>query len=201
MLPESGNEWHPAADYYLSGGSLVVEDEADRVTPLDHDEECPMAISRDQVEKLRALLRAAPQAPAGSVDTTKQQAVRLLAGEIQSLQRRGYTLEQVGEMLKGGGLVLTPPTLKSYLSRAKARRKLSRGTRGKATPFDGPKAAAEREKIETAPVATPAARQGSRAHDAETPGVNTGPGRRDAADGSPLRTGKDAFLIKDKDSY
>jgi hypothetical protein len=37
--------------------------------------------------------------------------------------------------------------------------------------------------------------------DAETPGFNTGAARRDAADGPPLRTGKDAFLIKDKDSY
>src|ERR1035438_8778202 len=81
-----------------------------------------MGLSRDQVEQLRSTLKAVPKAPTASLDTTKQDAVRLLAREIEGLQRRGYSLEQIAEMLKGGGLVVSTPTLKSYLSRAKAAR-------------------------------------------------------------------------------
>ena len=174
-----------------------------------------MAISRDQVEKLRAQLRAAPEAPADSVDTTKQQAVRLLAGEIQTLQRRGYTLEQVGEMLKGGGLVLTTPTLKSYLSRAKAARKPRRDARAagaqgpgikapvspRAASGDDPRAAIGMRKKQTAPVATPAVPPEPAAHDPEGPARNAQLARPETPEAPRLRTGKDAFLINDKDSY
>src|ERR1035438_5501649 len=81
-----------------------------------------MGLSRDQVEQLRSTLRAVPKAPTAGVDTTKQEAVKLLAREIEGLQRRGYSLEQIAEMLKGGGLIVSTPTLKSYLSRAKTAR-------------------------------------------------------------------------------
>ena len=175
-----------------------------------------MAISRDQVEKLRAQLKTAPEAPAGSVDTTKQQAVRLLAGEIQTLQRRGYTLEQVGEMLKGGGLVLTTPTLKSYLSRAKGCPQATPGRAAGSAPedrrdqgacfspraaVDDPRAAIGMGKKQTAPVATPAVPPERAPHDPEGPAGNARLARPETPEAPRLRTGKDAFLINDKDSY
>ena len=82
-----------------------------------------MAISLEQVEQIRGRLREIPQAPAASIDTTKQTAVRLLVAEIKAVQERGYSLEQIAEFLKGWGLDLTTPTLKSYLTRAKGGRK------------------------------------------------------------------------------
>ena len=56
-------------------------------------------------------------------DLSKQALVRLLAKEITALQRRGYTLEQISESLRGEGLSITTPTLKSYLQRAKPAKK------------------------------------------------------------------------------
>jgi hypothetical protein len=91
-----------------------------------------MAITREQVEKARARLTQAPAPPAASVNTTKQEAVRSLVGEIRALQRRGYTLEQVAELFREEGVILTTQTLKSYLARAKAPRKGRAGTRAKA---------------------------------------------------------------------
>ena len=54
---------------------------------------------------------------------SKQGLVRLLAKEITALQRRGYTLQQISESLRGEGLGITTPTLKNYLQRAKPAKK------------------------------------------------------------------------------
>src|ERR1022692_2803578 len=181
-----------------------------------------MGLSRDQVEQLRSTLKAVPKAPAASLDTTKQDAVKLLAREIEGLQRRGYSLEQIAEMLKGGGLVVSTPTLKSYLSRAKTTRERGRqaGPRRKAAGGANAPATTEVESVvkadasrgatpKTAGKGTPPAPGGVSARD----GVVVAPIKASpaslAADAAaaempaptPLRGGKDAFLIKDKDSY
>jgi hypothetical protein len=181
-----------------------------------------MGLSRDQVEQLRSTLKAVPKAPAASLDTTKQDAVKLLAREIEGLQRRGYSLEQIAEMLKGGGLVVSTPTLKSYLSRAKTTRERGKGAGPRKKAAGGANAPA------TAQVASVVKADASRGATPKTTGKGTppAPGGVSAPDGagvaainatpaSPtanaaaaetpaptaLRGGKDAFLIKDKDSY
>jgi hypothetical protein len=181
-----------------------------------------MGLSRDQVEQLRSTLKAVPKAPAASLDTTKQDAVKLLAREIEGLQRRGYSLEQIAEMLKGGGLVVSTPTLKSYLSRAKTTRERGKGASLRRKVAGGANAPA------TAEVASVVKADASRGATPKTTGKGTppAPGGVSARDGvvvaavraSPtslaadaaaaetpaptaLRGGKDAFLIKDKDSY
>jgi hypothetical protein len=181
-----------------------------------------MGLSRDQVEQLRSTLKAVPKAPAAGVDTTKQEAVKLLAREIEGLQRRGYSLEQIAEMLKGGGLVVSTPTLKSYLSRAKTTRERGKGAGPRRKVAGGANAPAVPE------VASVVKADGSRGATPKTTGKATppAPGGVSALDGagvaavkvtpaSPaadateaetpaptaLRGGKDAFLIKDKDSY
>jgi hypothetical protein len=181
-----------------------------------------MGLSRDQVEQLRSKLKAVPKAPAASVDTTKQEAVKLLAREIEGLQRRGYSLEQIAEMLKGGGLVVSTPTLKSYLSRAKTTRERGKGAGLRRKAAGGANAPA------TSEVASAAKADASRGATPKTTGKGTPPvpGGASAPDragvatvkitpASPttdaasaetpapaaLRGGKDAFLIKDKDSY
>jgi len=181
-----------------------------------------MGLSRDQVEQLRSTLKAVPKAPAAGVDTTKQEAVKLLAREIEGLQRRGYSLEQIAEMLKGGGLVVSTPTLKSYLSRAKTTRERGRGAGPRRKVVGGANAPA------TAGVASVVKADASRGATPKTTSKGTppAPGGVSAPDGAgvtavkaspaspaadgvaagtpapmPLRDGKDAFLIKDKDSY
>jgi hypothetical protein len=181
-----------------------------------------MGLSRDQVEQLRSTLKAAPKVPAASVDTTKQEAVKLLAREIEGLQKRGYSLEQIAEMLKGGGLVVSTPTLKSYLSRAKTTRERGKGAGLRRKAAGGANAPA------TAEVASVVKTDASGSATPKTIGKGTSPapGRVSALNGSSiaavkttpasptadaaaaetpapaaLRGGKDAFLIKDKDSY
>jgi|ERR1022692_3143462 hypothetical protein len=181
-----------------------------------------MGLSRDQVEQLRTTLKAAPKAPAAGVDTTKQEAVKLLAREIEGLQRRGYSLEQIAEMLKGGGLVVSTPTLKSYLSRAKTTRERGKGTGPRTKVTGGVNAPAT---VGVASVVKADASRGAapKTTGKGTPPVSGGASAPDGADvavvkGTPasptvdaaaaetpapaaLRGGKDAFLIKDKESY
>lgn len=47
----------------------------------------------------------------------------MLSKEIADLQKRGYTLDQISETLRGEGLSIATPTLKSYLQRAKPTKK------------------------------------------------------------------------------
>jgi hypothetical protein len=173
-----------------------------------------MAVSREQVETLRKMLKEAPEVPARSIDVTKQETVRLLMSEIQVLQGRGYSLEQVADIFKGGGLMLTTPTLKSYLSRAKGSRKQRRAgrvmgagggakalARAGATPRVNTSEAVRTEK-KAATTATPS-RAAEQPRLAGTGGEgNTGEGAPPGAfDGTKIRSGKDAFLTKDKAEY
>jgi hypothetical protein len=176
-------------------------------------EEQSMAVSREQVERIRTKLVEAPEAPAASVNTTKQEAVRSLVREIQGYQQRGYTLEQVGELFRGEGVLLTTSTLKNYLARAKAPPKRRAGKGAQAgggakapvpaavTPGASPPEAGRGEKSEV-PASmqpTPMARLPQAVEGSEG-------GRREGAspeapDGNKFRSGKDAFPGKDKASY
>ena len=49
----------------------------------------------------------------------KSDVVKMLAKEIAALRKRGYTLEQISEYLKGEGLDIGTSSLKSYLQRTK----------------------------------------------------------------------------------
>jgi len=48
-----------------------------------------------------------------------QESVKALTKDILALQKRGYTLSQISEALKAGGLTIATPTLKSYVQRAR----------------------------------------------------------------------------------
>ena len=72
-----------------------------------------------QVEKIAGKLRALPTIEPPPKDLTKSDVVKMLAKEIKSLQKRGYSLEQISSSLKGEGLDISTPTLKSYMQKAK----------------------------------------------------------------------------------
>lgn len=73
-----------------------------------------------QVEEIAERLRALPTIEPRPKDLTKSDVVKMLAKEIKSLQKRGYSLEQIANSLKGVGLDISTPTLKSYMNKAKA---------------------------------------------------------------------------------
>jgi hypothetical protein len=135
-----------------------------------------MAYTLETVERMASDLRTLPAMDSAKRTLTKQAAIKHLAREIASLQKRGYSIEQVVDGLKGVGLDISTPTLKSYLHRSKKRQ-------GK----DGAKKA-PRTEVPRAP-AKPAASAATAAVTEAKP------------DGSVLRSGKNAFLVKDKDSY
>lgn len=72
-----------------------------------------------QVEEIAGKLRALPTIVPPPKDLTKSDVVKMLAKEIKSLQKRGYSLEQIASSLKGEGLNISTPTLKSYMQKAK----------------------------------------------------------------------------------
>jgi hypothetical protein len=135
-----------------------------------------MLYTLEQTEQMISALRALPPMDSSRRRLNKQEVVKQMAGEIAALQARGYTIEQVVESLHGVGLDITTPTLKSYLQRVKKRSRK-----------DAPK----RQRRPSAAVATtPRERQ------TLTPAVT-----EPKADAAVKRSGKEAFLVKDKKSY
>ena len=146
---------------------------------------------------LIAELRAIPAKDPAKRKLDKQRMVSLLAGELVALQQRGYTIEEVAESLRGRGLAITTPTLKNYLQRAKSksekRAKSGARTASSRSESGTPKAAKREASNAPVPTTTPAQPVANQA--ASTPEAGS------AAEGTALRSGKGAFLVKDKDSY
>ena len=80
-----------------------------------------MAYTLEDAERMASELSALPAMDSSKRSLTKQAVIKHLAREIASLQQRGYSIEQVVDSLKGVGLDISTPTLKSYLQRSKKR--------------------------------------------------------------------------------
>jgi hypothetical protein len=173
----------------------------------------------EAIDEMIAKLRLLPPKDPAKRKLDKQESVKRMARELIALQERGYSLEEIADSVRGVGLKITTPTLKTYLQRATKTDERQRGKTKRAS-------ASRREKTEAtkAPtvVESPAARgpevppgkqaetATSRAKTAAPSGAanakaspqgSAAPGTTDPSAGAPLRSGKDAFLIKDKDSY
>ncbi len=79
-----------------------------------------MGYTNEKLEAIAAKLKTMPVIEKKKQEHSKQDAIKLLSKEIAALQKRGYTLDQIAETLRGEGLDITTPTLKSYLQRIKA---------------------------------------------------------------------------------
>ena len=135
-----------------------------------------MAHTLEDAERMARELRALPAMDGPKRALTKQALIKVLAREIASLQQRGYSIEQVTDSLRGVGLDIATPTLKSYLHRSKRRSGKDRAPKPARTAATTPPVKA------TVPPAIPAV-------------AVTEP------DGTATRSGKNAFLVNDKDSY
>ena len=78
-----------------------------------------MKYTTEQLDTIASKLRNMPAIEKNKQEHSKQEAVKLLSKEIVAMQKRGYTLDQISEALRGEGIAVTTPTLKSYLQRAK----------------------------------------------------------------------------------
>jgi hypothetical protein len=78
-----------------------------------------MGYTNEKLAAIAAKMKTMPVIEKKKQEHSKQDAVKVLSKEIASLQKRGYTLDQIAETLRGEGLDITTPTLKSYLQRIK----------------------------------------------------------------------------------
>ena len=104
----------------------------------------------EQVEAIALKLRELPPIEK-QIKHSKQETVKLLAKEIVALQKRGYTLDQIAAALRGEGLDIATPTLKSYLQRAKPSK-----SHKKSVSTSGIKPSGKGSEEDTPPPAPPA---------------------------------------------
>jgi hypothetical protein len=135
-----------------------------------------MTYTVEKAKEMAQALRALPAMDESKRRLSKQGVVTYLATEIAALQQRGYPLEQVAESLRGVGLTITTPTLKNYLQRTKAKPVKSAPRKHKSGPTATPDESREK-RPELAVVSEP------------------------KTNAAVERSGKQAFLVKDKDSY
>ena len=159
-----------------------------------------MEFTLESTTRLAEELRAIPPKDPAKRRLDKQAVVSAIKQEIVALQQRGYTIEEVAEMLRGRGFEITTPTLKNYLQRAKS---LDEKGRKPPRPPGPRRARAERGEVVTSTAqATQATERAAHESPLKTPDV---PGKADASaepTSDPVpRSGKGAFLITDKESY
>jgi intein-encoded DNA endonuclease-like protein len=80
-----------------------------------------MKYTKEQVEKVKEKLKNLPPIEE-TKDLSKQEAIKMLQKDILILQKRGYSLEKIAEVLKQEGVEISTPTLKSYLQRGKTKK-------------------------------------------------------------------------------
>lgn len=81
------------------------------------------AITIKKAEELRDKLKAAPKVSPEKVEITKTELIGMLRGEIEAMQKRGYSLADIAKFITDDGIEITAPTLKSYLQRSKTNKK------------------------------------------------------------------------------
>lgn len=101
-----------------------------------------MAITMATLEDLRRKLDELPPQDTLKREISKQEAVAMLTAQVGALQKRGYTVSEIADILTSNGLQITVATLKSYLTRAKS---TSRKGNRKERQIDGRTNASPRE--------------------------------------------------------
>lgn len=71
-----------------------------------------------QVEDLKKKISELPELDNSEREVTKQEAIKLLSKEISLLQKRGYSIAMVADVLTRNGMEISIPTLKTYLTRS-----------------------------------------------------------------------------------
>jgi hypothetical protein len=77
----------------------------------------------DQRDKVANALSALPEKPAAERPQTTAELLQALKPQIKAAQEKGYTLDEVAELLKNNGISIRLSTLKSSFKPAKKKRK------------------------------------------------------------------------------
>lgn len=77
-----------------------------------------MGLNKQQISDLSLFLQQQPDQQEIR-EHSGQEVIKALKSDILVLQKQGYTLLQIADILKAGGLTISAPTLKSYLQRAR----------------------------------------------------------------------------------
>lgn len=79
--------------------------------------------SAEQLESVAEKLRNMPavEEKKKSPELSKQDAIKALSKEIRAMQKRGYTLEMIANVLKSENIVVSVPTLRNYLQPRRGR--------------------------------------------------------------------------------
>ena len=85
-------------------------------------------------EKLRSM--PAVEEKKKSTELSKQEAIKALSKDIRAMQKRGYTLEMIANILKEENIAVSVPTLRNYLQTQRGRPAgtTRRTRRGASTP-------------------------------------------------------------------
>lgn len=77
-----------------------------------------LKFTKEKIEGLKNTLGNLPP-----IEDTKEfsmlETIKILQPEISKLQKRGYSLEKIVEVLQNEGVLIHTPTLKNYLQRSK----------------------------------------------------------------------------------
>jgi hypothetical protein len=158
-----------------------------------------MEYTLELAERLAEKLRAIPPKDPSKRRLDKQGMVKHLAEEIASLQQRGYALEEVAESLRGHGLDITTTTLKNYLQRAKGKSVKPRKAK---RPSERPRAGANAGQATPASAVPPVPGKAPPDSRPKPPAAPTKAETLASPTSEPgLRSGKDAFMGKDRESY
>ena len=78
-----------------------------------------MKFNVDKIQAVAKKLDAMPRIEKAAKELSKQDTIKALSKHIESMQKRGYSLEQIGDILRAEGIEVANTTLKSYLLKAK----------------------------------------------------------------------------------
>jgi len=78
-----------------------------------------MTIKVETIEAVREKMKGAPEVAKAKRTVSKQESIKELKREIEAMQKKGYTLDDIAKFMTEGGIQITTPTLKSYLQRSK----------------------------------------------------------------------------------
>ena len=84
-----------------------------------------MSYTKSQIDGFAQRMRELPAIEAPPL-ISKMEAVKVLKPEILSMQKKGYTLEQISSELTKIGMDIKSPTLKAYLQKTNVKKKLTK---------------------------------------------------------------------------
>ena len=84
-----------------------------------------MSYTKSQIEEFSRRLKELPVIEK-TAQMSKLETIKALKPDIIAMQKKGYKVEKIAEALTSLGLEITTPTLKSYLQKSSAKKKLSK---------------------------------------------------------------------------